>query len=64
VLSWQTVEVRPIRPGIAAAELSTLVFITPVVAVLLPLARFAGFAWMLLVGATLPKSKEKSRTLQ
>ena len=48
----------------AVAELSTIVFITPVAAVLLPLARFAGFAWMLLVGATLPKSKEKSRTLE
>jgi hypothetical protein len=41
----------------AVAELATLVFVAPALGFLLPLARFAGFAWMILVGALLPKAK-------
>jgi hypothetical protein len=39
------------------AELSTLVLIIPAAGYLLPLARFPGFVWMILVGAMLPKAK-------
>jgi hypothetical protein len=41
----------------AIAELSTLVLILPGAVFLLPLARFFTFAWMIAVGAMLPKSK-------
>jgi hypothetical protein len=44
--------------GIAAvAELSTLVLIASPAAILLPIARFSGFAWMLCVGALLPRAR-------
>jgi hypothetical protein len=43
------------------AELSTLVLVIPAAGYLLPLARFSGFAWMICVGALLPKSKSGSR---
>jgi hypothetical protein len=44
--------------GIAgAAELSSLVFILPQVAILLPIARFTSLAWMLCIAAILPKRK-------
>jgi hypothetical protein len=44
--------------GIAAvAELSTLVLVLPVAAFLLPVARFAGFAWMICAGVLLPKAR-------
>ena len=39
----------------AAAELSVLTFVVPFAAWLLLLARFAGFAWMICLGALLPK---------
>jgi len=39
----------------AAAELSVLTFLAPLFAWLLPLVRFAGFAWMICLGALLPK---------
>jgi|SRR5579859_78360 len=42
------------------AELSTLVFVAPAAAYLLPLARFAGIAWIILAGALLPKSRTRS----
>jgi hypothetical protein len=41
----------------AAAELSVLTFVVPLAAWLLPLARFAGFAWMISLGALLPKGR-------
>jgi hypothetical protein len=41
----------------AAAELSVLTFVVPFAAWLLPLARFAGFAWMICLGALLPKAR-------
>jgi hypothetical protein len=41
----------------AAAEVSVLTFVAPVFSYLLPLARFAGFAWMICVGALLPKAR-------
>jgi hypothetical protein len=41
----------------AVAELATLVFVAPALAFLVPLARFGGFVWMILVGALLPKGK-------
>lgn len=45
--------------GIAvAAELSSLVFLLPQTAILLPIARFTGFVWMVLVAALLPKARE------
>jgi hypothetical protein len=48
--------------GIAAvAELSTLVFVLPAAAILLPVARFSGFVWMIGVGAVLPKSRGELR---
>jgi hypothetical protein len=44
--------------GIAAvAELSTLVLVFPAAAFLLPVARFAGLAWMICAGALLPKGR-------
>jgi hypothetical protein len=49
----------------AIAELSTLVLILPGAVFLLPLARLFTFAWMIVVGAMLPKSKralDKSRS--
>jgi hypothetical protein len=39
------------------AELSTLALVAPVVAFLLPAARFPAFVWILLFGALLPKSR-------
>jgi hypothetical protein len=41
----------------AVAELATLVFGAPALGFLLPLARFAGFVWMIVIGAVLPKAK-------
>lgn len=44
--------------GIAAvAEISVLTFVAPVFSYLLPLARFGGLAWMICVGALLPKAR-------
>jgi hypothetical protein len=44
--------------GIAGlAELSTLVLVTPSVAILLPVARFSGFVWLIYIGAVLPKTR-------
>jgi hypothetical protein len=43
------------------AELSTLVLIVPTAGYLLPLARFPGFVWMILVGAMLPRVKAPVR---
>jgi len=44
--------------GIATvAELSTLVLVFPAAAILLPIARFSGFVWMICMGALLPKSR-------
>jgi hypothetical protein len=37
------------------AELSTLSLLVPALAVLLPLARFPGFVWLLAVGALMPR---------
>jgi hypothetical protein len=45
----------------AVAELSTLVLIAPAVAILLPIARFSGFAWMICMGALLPKGRPDRR---
>jgi hypothetical protein len=48
--------------GIAAvAEVSTFVFVVPAVAILLPIARFSGFVWMICLGAVLPKSRGEVR---
>jgi hypothetical protein len=41
----------------AVAELSTLALVVPAAAYLLPLARFPGFVWMIVVGAMLPTAK-------
>jgi hypothetical protein len=44
--------------GIAAvAEVSSLVFILPGAAILLPIARFTGLVWMLFVAALLPRAR-------
>jgi hypothetical protein len=43
------------------AELATLVFVAPALAFLLPLARFTGLVWMILIGALLPKAKVAQR---
>jgi hypothetical protein len=44
--------------GIAAvAELSTLVLVASPVAILLPIARFSGFVWMICMGALLPRRR-------
>jgi hypothetical protein len=45
----------------ATAELSTLVFIVPAAAMLLPIARFFGFIWMVCAGVVLPKSRGSAR---
>jgi len=48
--------------GIAAvAESSTLVFVLPAAAILLPIARFSGFVWMICLGAVLPKARGEVR---
>lgn len=48
--------------GIAAfAELSTLVFVLPAAAILLPVARFSGFVWMICMGASLPRARVAAR---
>jgi hypothetical protein len=48
--------------GIAAvAEVSTFVFVLPGAAILLPIARFAGFVWMVCLGAALPKARGEAR---
>lgn len=41
----------------ALAELSTLVLVSPALAILVPIARFSGFAWMICMGAVLPKGR-------
>jgi hypothetical protein len=46
--------------GISVAglsELSSLALLSPVLAYLLPLARFPGFIWIIAVGATLPSRR-------
>jgi hypothetical protein len=44
--------------GIAAvAELSTLVLVVSPAAILLPIARFSGFVWMICMGALLPRAR-------
>ncbi len=44
--------------GIAViAELSTLTLAFPAIAILLPLARFCGFGWMIGIGALLPRTR-------
>jgi hypothetical protein len=44
--------------GIAAvAQLSTLVLVSPSLAPLLPIARFSSFAWMVCMGALLPRGR-------
>ena len=43
------------------AELSSLSLIFPAAAYLLPVARFPGFAWMICVGALLPKGRGSDR---
>jgi hypothetical protein len=44
--------------GIAAvAELATLVLVLPAAAILLPIARFSGFVWMICAGVLLPKAR-------
>jgi hypothetical protein len=48
----------------AAAELSVLTFLAPLFAWLLPLARFAGFAWMICLGALLPTRRSESSGLR
>jgi hypothetical protein len=40
-----------------AAELSTLTLVLPAAAILLPLARFTSFVWIIAVGALLPRSR-------
>jgi hypothetical protein len=48
--------------GIAAvAEVSTIVFVLPAAAILLPIARFSGFVWMICLGAVLPKARGEIR---
>jgi hypothetical protein len=44
----------------AVAELSSFVLLVPAAGYLLPLARFAGFIWMICLGVALPKSKSKA----
>lgn len=47
------------------AELTTLVLIWPVFAVLLPVARFTGLIWLIVAGALLPlrrRNKQEART--
>jgi hypothetical protein len=41
----------------AVAELSVLAFVAPGAAYLLPIARFPGLAWMICMGALLPKTR-------
>jgi hypothetical protein len=41
----------------AVAELSSLTIVTPTAAYLLPLARFSGFIWLIVAGATLPSTR-------
>jgi hypothetical protein len=41
----------------AIAELSSLTIATPVAVYLLPAARFAGFAWLIVVGAAMPVAR-------
>jgi hypothetical protein len=41
----------------AVAELSSLTILTPVAAYLLPVARFPGLIWLIVVGATLPVTR-------
>jgi hypothetical protein len=41
----------------AASELSSLVLVLPPAAILLPIARFTGFVWMLCIALLLPKSR-------
>jgi hypothetical protein len=41
----------------AIAELSSLTIVTPSAAYLLPVARFSGFIWLIVVGATLPSTR-------
>jgi hypothetical protein len=48
--------------GIAAvAEVSTFVLVFPAAAILLPIARFSGFLWMICAGAVLPKARGEVR---
>jgi hypothetical protein len=39
------------------AELSTLSLVVPVAAILLPMARFPAFVWLIAVGATMPRRR-------
>ncbi len=41
------------------AELSTLSLLTPAAMVALPIARFGGFAWLIAVGALLPRAARR-----
>ncbi|ORA40129.1 hypothetical protein BST13_00615 [Mycobacterium aquaticum] len=43
------------------AELATLVLIWPETAAVLPIARFTGFVWLIVVGALLPKRRTDRR---
>jgi len=43
----------------AIAELTTLVLIWPALAVLLPVARFTGFIWLIVAGALLPLRRRR-----
>jgi hypothetical protein len=45
----------------AVAELSSLTIATPAAAYLLPAARFPGFVWLIVVGATLPVARRDRR---
>jgi hypothetical protein len=45
----------------AVAEVSTFVLVLPAIAILLPIARFLGFAWMICIAALLPKARGEVR---
>jgi hypothetical protein len=44
------------------AELSTLSLIFPLLAVLLPIARFPALIWLVVAGALLPTQRKKTAT--
>lgn len=50
--------------GLLLAELATLVLIWPEAAVVLPIVRFTGFIWLIVVGALLPKRRTDRRRYQ
>lgn len=50
--------------GPVLAELATLVLVWPEAAVVLPIVRFTGFIWLIVVGALLPKRRTDRRRYQ